>query len=162
MNDGCGLKKSFLERFSSYVCFLGYYYAHFLYSNCISPFSSNACILLTQFSHLYLMTILFDFFFSIGKVALLIKEIDLFWNISLSCAASHANYVSQGADNSTLYGCCILMEELVDKPSRLISLISDSQPVSSCLGRYIFTTKRCYCILSRLPFFGLHFGVLKR
>ncbi|KAL2945125.1 hypothetical protein RDABS01_022836 [Bienertia sinuspersici] len=39
--------------------------------------------------------------------------------------------------------------------------ISDSQPVSSCLGRYIFTTKRCYCILSRLPFFEMHFGVLK-
>ncbi|KAL2945175.1 DENN domain-containing protein 4C [Bienertia sinuspersici] len=69
--------------------------------------------------------------------------------------------LQQGADNSTLYGCCILMEELMEKPSRLISLISDSQPVSSCLGRYIFTTKRCYCILSRLPFFEMHFGVLK-
>lgn len=69
--------------------------------------------------------------------------------------------LQQGADNSTLYGCCILMEELVDKPSRLISMISDSQPGSSCLGRYIFTTKRCYCILSRLPFFELHFGVLE-
>ncbi|XP_021715014.1 uncharacterized protein LOC110682988 [Chenopodium quinoa] len=69
--------------------------------------------------------------------------------------------LQQGADNSTLYGCCILMEELVDKPSRLISMLSDSQPVSSCLGRYIFTTKRCYCILSRVPFFDLHFGVLK-
>lgn len=69
--------------------------------------------------------------------------------------------LQQGAENSTLYGCCILMEELLEKPSRLISLITDSQPVSSCLGRYIFTTKRCYCILSRLPFFKLHFGVLQ-
>lgn len=66
----------------------------------------------------------------------------------------------QVADNSTLYGCCVLVEELLDKPSRLISMISDSQPVSSCLGQYTFTTKRCYCILSRLPFFELHFGVL--
>ncbi|KAH9616694.1 hypothetical protein KSS87_001428 [Heliosperma pusillum] len=40
-------------------------------------------------------------------------------------------------------------------------MISESQPARSCLGRYIFTTKRCYCILSRLPFFELHFGVLK-
>ncbi|KNA07225.1 hypothetical protein SOVF_173800 [Spinacia oleracea] len=69
--------------------------------------------------------------------------------------------LQQGADSSTLYGCCILMEELVDKPSRLISMISESQPVRSCLGRYIFTTKRCYCILSRVPFFNLHFGVLQ-
>lgn len=66
----------------------------------------------------------------------------------------------QVADNSTLYGCCVLVEELVDKPSRLISMISDSQPVSSCLGRYVFTTRRCYCIISRLPFFELHFGIL--
>ncbi|KAL9224667.1 hypothetical protein vseg_000682 [Gypsophila vaccaria] len=69
--------------------------------------------------------------------------------------------LQQVADNSTLYGCCVLVEELVDRPSRLISLISDSQPARSCLGRYIFTTKRCYCLLSRLPFLELHFGVLK-
>ncbi|XP_074273614.1 uncharacterized protein LOC141597157 isoform X2 [Silene latifolia] len=69
--------------------------------------------------------------------------------------------LQQVADNSTLYGCCVLVEELVDRPSRLISMISDSQPARSCLGRYMFTTKRCYCMLSRLPFFELHFGVLK-
>ncbi|CAO2841991.1 unnamed protein product [Amaranthus hypochondriacus] len=74
---------------------------------------------------------------------------------------SYVFRLQQGADNSTLYGCCILMEELVDKPSRLISFISDNQPVSSCLGRYLFATKRCYCILSRVPFFELHYGVLK-
>ncbi|KAF7837915.1 DENN domain-containing protein 5B isoform A [Senna tora] len=66
----------------------------------------------------------------------------------------------QGADNSTLYGCCVLVEELVQKPSGLISLISDKQPSPSSLRRHILTTQRCYCILSRLPFFELHFGVL--
>ncbi|CAJ2649945.1 unnamed protein product [Trifolium pratense] len=66
----------------------------------------------------------------------------------------------QGSDNSTLYGCCILVEELVQKPSGLLSLISDKQPSYSSLRRYILTTQRCYCILSRLPFFELHFGVL--
>ncbi|KAK7328835.1 hypothetical protein VNO77_22961 [Canavalia gladiata] len=65
----------------------------------------------------------------------------------------------QGADNSTLYGCCILVEELVQKPSGLLSLISDKQS-SYSLRRHILTTQRCYCILSRLPFFELHFGVL--
>ncbi|KAJ1400718.1 uDENN domain, partial [Sesbania bispinosa] len=66
----------------------------------------------------------------------------------------------QGADNSTLYGCCVLVEELVQKPSGLLSLISDKQPSHSFLRRHILTTQRCYCILSRLPVFELHFGVL--
>ncbi|KAK6944755.1 uDENN domain, partial [Dillenia turbinata] len=65
----------------------------------------------------------------------------------------------QVADDSTLYGCCVLVEEIVQKPSRLISLITDNQPFCS-LSRHVLTTRRCYCILSRLPFFELHFGVL--
>ncbi|KAE9601593.1 putative DENN domain-containing protein [Lupinus albus] len=66
----------------------------------------------------------------------------------------------QGADNSVLYGCCVLVEELVHKPSGLLSLISDKQPSYSSSRHQVFTTQRCYCILSRLPFFELHFGVL--
>ncbi|KAL2327264.1 hypothetical protein Fmac_020691 [Flemingia macrophylla] len=65
----------------------------------------------------------------------------------------------QGADNSILYGCCILVEELVQKPSGLLSLVSDKQSNYSW-KRHILTTQRCYCILSRLPFFELHFDVL--
>uniref|UniRef100_A0A803M8G6 cDENN domain-containing protein n=1 Tax=Chenopodium quinoa TaxID=63459 RepID=A0A803M8G6_CHEQI len=63
--------------------------------------------------------------------------------VEKSSSMSELNEIllGQGADNSTLYGCCILMEELVDKPSRLISMLSDSQPVSSCLGR-IFMEER--------------------
>ncbi|XP_010261918.1 PREDICTED: uncharacterized protein LOC104600578 isoform X2 [Nelumbo nucifera] len=66
----------------------------------------------------------------------------------------------QVADDSTLYGCCVLVEELVQRPSGLVSMISDKQTFSLCLSRHILTTTRCYCILSRLPFFDLHFGVL--
>ncbi|XWS17479.1 hypothetical protein CRYUN_Cryun33cG0071300 [Craigia yunnanensis] len=66
----------------------------------------------------------------------------------------------QVADDSTLYGCCVLVEEIVQKPSGLLSLISDRQPTCPSLSRYVMTTRRCYCILSRLPFFELHFGVL--
>ncbi|KAK6236550.1 hypothetical protein SCA6_011887 [Theobroma cacao] len=66
----------------------------------------------------------------------------------------------QVADDSTLYGCCVLVEEIVQKPSGLLSLISDKQPAYPSLSRYVMTTRRCYCILSRLPFFELHFGVL--
>ncbi|XP_060190142.1 uncharacterized protein LOC132619210 isoform X3 [Lycium barbarum] len=66
----------------------------------------------------------------------------------------------QVADNSTLYGCCVLVEEMVQKPSGLLSMISDVQNTSLGISRQILTTRRCYCILSRLPFFDLHFGVL--
>ncbi|KAI8553370.1 hypothetical protein RHMOL_Rhmol05G0010300 [Rhododendron molle] len=67
----------------------------------------------------------------------------------------------QVADDSTLYGSCVLVEEMVQKPSGLISMISGGQPFRSGLSRHILTTRRCYCILSRLPFFELHFGILK-
>ncbi|KAJ9183750.1 hypothetical protein P3X46_007562 [Hevea brasiliensis] len=66
----------------------------------------------------------------------------------------------QVADDSTLYGCCVLVDEIVQKPSGLLSVISDKRPPCSYLSRYVLTTRRCYCILSRLPFFELHFGVL--
>ncbi|KAG6428564.1 hypothetical protein SASPL_112816 [Salvia splendens] len=66
----------------------------------------------------------------------------------------------QVADSSTLYGCCVLVEEMIQKPSGLISTVSDGQPACSSRSRYILMTRRCYCILSRLPFFELHFGVL--
>ncbi|KAD6795228.1 hypothetical protein E3N88_06124 [Mikania micrantha] len=66
----------------------------------------------------------------------------------------------QGADDSILYGCCVLVDELVQQPSRLISMMGDGQIPSPPLSRHILTTRRCYCILTRLPFFELHFGVL--
>ncbi|XP_051131211.1 uncharacterized protein LOC127251524 isoform X2 [Andrographis paniculata] len=65
----------------------------------------------------------------------------------------------QVADASTLYGCCVLVEEMIQKPSGLISTISDGQTPCG-LSRHILTTRRCYCILTRLPFFELHFAVL--
>ncbi|XP_030448297.1 uncharacterized protein LOC115671009 isoform X1 [Syzygium oleosum] len=65
----------------------------------------------------------------------------------------------QVADDSTLYGCCVLVDELLQRPSGLISMISDKQ-LRPSLSRHILTTRRCYCIISRLPFFELHFRVL--
>lgn len=95
--------------------------------------------------------------------------LDYFFYVEIASVTSQCYFVSlfvtltsKGADNSTLYGCCVLVEELVEKPSGLLSLISDKQPSSSSLRRHILTTQRCYCILSRLPAFELHFGVLNR
>lgn len=67
----------------------------------------------------------------------------------------------QVADDSTLYGCCFLIEELIQKPSNLISGLLGEQTFKPSLSRHILTTPRCYCILSRLPFFELHFGILR-
>ncbi|KAJ6825355.1 uncharacterized protein M6B38_375730 [Iris pallida] len=67
----------------------------------------------------------------------------------------------QVADDSTLYGCCFLIEEIIQKPSNLISGLLGEQPFKPSLSRHILTTPRCYCIISRLPFFDLHFGILK-
>ncbi|XP_028552919.1 uncharacterized protein LOC110106365 isoform X1 [Dendrobium catenatum] len=67
----------------------------------------------------------------------------------------------QVADDSSLYGCCVLVEEIVQKPSGLISILSEEKHLISSLSRHIITTARCYCILSRLPFFDLHFGILR-
>ncbi|MFS8001959.1 hypothetical protein Hanom_Chr13g01196461 [Helianthus anomalus] len=39
-------------------------------------------------------------------------------------------------------------------------MMGDGQLSSPPLSRHILTTRRCYCILTRLPFFELHFGVL--
>uniref|UniRef100_A0A7N0UW27 UDENN domain-containing protein n=1 Tax=Kalanchoe fedtschenkoi TaxID=63787 RepID=A0A7N0UW27_KALFE len=66
----------------------------------------------------------------------------------------------QVADDSTLYGCCVLVEEIIGKPSGLVSMVSHKQPTRFARSRHVLTTRRCYCILSRLPFFELHFGIL--
>jgi hypothetical protein len=68
----------------------------------------------------------------------------------------------QVADDSTLYGCCVLVEEIVQRPSKLVSMLTSEKPVFPRRSRYVITTPRCYCIFSRLPFFELHFGVLQR
>ncbi|RLM79188.1 uncharacterized protein C2845_PM12G28730 [Panicum miliaceum] len=69
--------------------------------------------------------------------------------------------ILQVADDSTLYGCCVLVEEIVQRPSKLVSMLMNEKPVFPRRSRYVITTPRCYCILSRLPFFELHFGVLQ-
>ncbi|XP_076918787.1 uncharacterized protein LOC143579334 [Bidens hawaiensis] len=54
----------------------------------------------------------------------------------------------------------MVADELVQKPSRLISMMSDGEPARVASSHRILTTRRCYCILTRLPFFDLDFGVL--
>ncbi|XP_062220465.1 uncharacterized protein LOC133919915 isoform X2 [Phragmites australis] len=67
----------------------------------------------------------------------------------------------QVADDSTLYGCCVLVEEIVQRPSKLVSMLMNEKTTFPRRSRYVITTPRCYCIMSRLPFFELHFGMLQ-
>ncbi|KAJ7527110.1 hypothetical protein O6H91_16G037400 [Diphasiastrum complanatum] len=69
-------------------------------------------------------------------------------------------FVLKVADNVTLYGVCVFVQEIVQKlPGFLASSISTSSP-HLLRSRFLATAPRCYCILTKLPFFPLHFEVL--
>ncbi|GER29653.1 DENN (AEX-3) domain-containing protein [Striga asiatica] len=64
------------------------------------------------------------------------------------------------ADSATLYGVCLHVQEFVQEPpamSEVSSPCSESDPDSS---RFLGSAPRCYCILTKVPFFELHFEML--
>lgn len=71
-------------------------------------------------------------------------------------------FVLKVADNATLYGVCVYVPEVVRQPPGIMTMNSDSQKRGSPapLSRFCLTTYRCYCLLTKLPFFDLHFEVL--
>ncbi|XP_073135449.1 uncharacterized protein [Henckelia pumila] len=62
------------------------------------------------------------------------------------------------ADNATLYGVCLHVKEFVQKP-HAISGFSSGPSHSGC-NRFLVPAPRCYCFLTRVPFFELHFEIL--
>ncbi|XP_073300145.1 uncharacterized protein [Primulina huaijiensis] len=64
----------------------------------------------------------------------------------------------QVADNATLYGVCLHVKEFVQKP-HAISGVSSGPSHSGC-NRFLVPAPRCYCFLTRVPFFELHFEIL--
>lgn len=57
-----------------------------------------------------------------------------------------------------LYGVCCYARELLHRPP---ALARDTFPGATApLARYMVTAPRCYCLLTRYPFFSLHFSVL--
>ncbi|XP_042514302.1 uncharacterized protein LOC122088973 isoform X3 [Macadamia integrifolia] len=63
-------------------------------------------------------------------------------------------------DNATLYGVCLHVQEIVQRPP---SILSGASPFSQSLGgcsRFLVSAPRCYCILTRVPFFELHYEML--
>lgn len=64
------------------------------------------------------------------------------------------------ADNAALYGICVYVQEIVQRPPGILAMnFGTSEPFSST-SRFLVSAPRCYCILTKLPFFELHFEVL--
>ncbi|PHT80409.1 hypothetical protein T459_18461, partial [Capsicum annuum] len=64
------------------------------------------------------------------------------------------------ADNATLYGVCLHVREIVQRPPAIY--VSSSPLSQSSIGRsrFLVSAPRCYCFLTRFPLFELHYEVL--
>ncbi|KAL0923386.1 hypothetical protein M5K25_007440 [Dendrobium thyrsiflorum] len=63
------------------------------------------------------------------------------------------------SDNSTLYGVCLHVQEIVQRAPGILGAVS---PVIASYkpSRFLVAAPRCYCILTRVPFFELHYEML--
>lgn len=64
------------------------------------------------------------------------------------------------ADNATLYGVCLHVQEVVQRPPRILGVVSPFLRSSDLRSRLLISAPRCYCILTRVPFFELHYEML--
>ncbi|XP_075507146.1 uncharacterized protein LOC142543650 isoform X1 [Primulina tabacum] len=64
------------------------------------------------------------------------------------------------ADNATLYGVCLHVKEFVQKPHAISGVSSGLSLSHSGCNRFLVPAPRCYCFLTRVPFFELHFEIL--
>ncbi|XP_059300813.1 uncharacterized protein LOC132053034 isoform X1 [Lycium ferocissimum] len=64
------------------------------------------------------------------------------------------------ADNATLYGVCLHVPEIVQRPPAIY--VSSSPLSQSSIGRsrFLVSAPRCYCLLTRVPLFELHYEML--
>ncbi|XP_031501970.1 uncharacterized protein LOC116265490 isoform X2 [Nymphaea colorata] len=63
------------------------------------------------------------------------------------------------AGNATLYGVCLHVQEIVQRPPGILGALSPLAP-SPARGRFLVSAPRCYCLLTRVPFFELHYEML--
>ncbi|XP_028765596.1 uncharacterized protein LOC114723564 [Neltuma alba] len=63
------------------------------------------------------------------------------------------------ADNATLYGVCLHVPEIVQRPPGILGVSSPRSPPAA-FSRVLVSAPRCYCLLTRVPFFELHFEML--
>ncbi|XP_059626112.1 uncharacterized protein LOC132269098 isoform X2 [Cornus florida] len=66
----------------------------------------------------------------------------------------------KGADNATLYGVCLHVQEIVQRSPANLSALSPLPQSSGGCSRFLVSAPRCYCVLTRVPFFELHYEML--
>ncbi|KAF5459436.1 hypothetical protein F2P56_023381 [Juglans regia] len=64
------------------------------------------------------------------------------------------------ANNATLYGVCLHVPEIVQRPPGILGISSSPSHPSGGCRRFLVSAPRCYCVLTRVPFFELHFEML--
>ena len=66
------------------------------------------------------------------------------------------------AGNATVYGVCLHVPELVQRQPGILSGTSPLPMSSGAFSRFMVSAPRCYCLLTRVPFFELHYEMLNR
>ena len=88
-------------------------------------------------------------------------------------------FTLRAGENETLYGVCCYVSELVQRQPGMIVAANEAMAAAAAgnkldggeggtasrsapppLSRYLIAADRCYCLISRVPFFSLHFEVL--
>lgn len=64
------------------------------------------------------------------------------------------------ADHATLYGVCLYAQEIVQRPPSILGVVSPLSRSSGTSSRFLVSAPRCYCILTRVPLFELHYEML--
>ncbi|KAK3013808.1 hypothetical protein RJ639_009734 [Escallonia herrerae] len=64
------------------------------------------------------------------------------------------------ADNATLYGVCLVVQEFVQRPPAILGASSPLSQSSGARSRFLVSARRCYCVVTRVPFFELHYEML--
>ncbi|MED6183489.1 hypothetical protein PIB30_038266 [Stylosanthes scabra] len=68
-------------------------------------------------------------------------------------------FTLKGADNATLYGVCLHVPEIVQRPPGILDTYCPQSP-RPFSSRFLVSAPRCYCLLTKVPFFELHFEML--
>ncbi|CAA0815230.1 DENN (AEX-3) domain-containing protein [Striga hermonthica] len=64
------------------------------------------------------------------------------------------------AGNTTLYGVCLHVQEVVQRPPVVFEASPPLSQLNYGSSRFLVSAPRCYCILTRVPFFELHYEML--
>uniref|UniRef100_A0A0E0CV64 UDENN domain-containing protein n=1 Tax=Oryza meridionalis TaxID=40149 RepID=A0A0E0CV64_9ORYZ len=64
------------------------------------------------------------------------------------------------SDNAPLYGVCLHVQEIVQRAPGILGMVSPLNPTSYKPSRFLVSAPRCYCLLTKVPFFELHYEML--